>query len=283
VLPLVLATAVTSGRAAATPDLTPRVTTVLLNTQARVLYPVYDAAGAPIGSAAWRVSRAVGNCCENYFAITSQGRILNFGGNFLRFSDNKGLSWSEVRPIEPLVSAEGAVTVAPNGDVIGMTWDPYSGDRVLAFKLDAATQAWRYSETPLHNPGFDWPWIAVARGPFTFAGTTYPYIVLLRGGTVSKETVSVSFNGLDYVSMSSRLVESLLNAPRAANLPVVADPAGRPTGTSRSSSRASRRWPAGARCRARPRRSRTARGRSRPARPAGRASGLRTARRRGAH
>jgi hypothetical protein len=220
---LVLATAL-GGHALATPDLTPRVSSVILRGERR-LYPMFDASGQPLGGTAWRVVRDVGNCCENYTAVTASGRILNFGGSYLRFSDTRGLSWSEVRAIEPVAGAEGAVTVAPNGDIVGMTWDPYTGDRVLSFKLEAASQKWTYSEVPLHMPFFDRPWIAAIRGPFDVLGTTYPYAVFLRGGGVTKELMHVSFNGLDYIGVSSRFLESLGNQATSRFLDPVPDPA----------------------------------------------------------
>src|SRR3712207_6069950 len=61
-------------------------------------YPVLDAANNPVGDATWRVVRNTGNCCENYLAATKQGQLLDFGGTYLRFSNDKGETWKEVRP-----------------------------------------------------------------------------------------------------------------------------------------------------------------------------------------
>lgn len=142
-------------------------------------YPVFDAGGDPLGSARWRVIQNTGNCCENYLATTRDGDLLDFGGTYLRFSEDKGQTWLQVRPLEPLVNGEGAVSVAPTGDIIGMTWDPYSGDHIVTFKYDVEEEAWLYSETKLHTPFFDRPWLAVVRGPFDFGGVEAPYVSIL--------------------------------------------------------------------------------------------------------
>lgn len=173
-------------------------------------YPVFDAAGNRLADASWRViSAASGNPFENYLAAAPNGRLLNWGGTYLHFSDDLGETWQYVRPIEPLLSGEGAVVVAPNGDIVGVTWDPYSGDHLLAFKHDAA--GWRYAEVVLHTPFYDRPWIAVVPGPFTFAGQSYPYVSVLRGGWPSKEIWYVSLDGLNYVLPSSKLMGSLVS------------------------------------------------------------------------
>lgn len=185
-------------------------------------YPAFPPNGNTPQNVSWRVvSSGSGNPFENYLATTSGGRLLNWGGTYLTFSDDQGLTWNEVRPIEPLLGAEGAVTVAPNGDVVGVTWDPYTGDHLLAFKYD--TDGWRYTEVLLHTPFYDRPWIAVVPGPFTVAGQTVPYISILRGGWPSKEVWYLSLDGLNYVVPSSKLLDSLVPAPEL--LPLAATPA----------------------------------------------------------
>lgn len=177
-------------------------------------YPVFDARGKRLGSARWRVIQNTGNCCENYLSATQHGDLLDFGGTYLRFSEDKGRTWFQVRPIEPLVNGEGAVSVAPNGDIIGMTWDPYSGDHIVTFKYDVEQEAWLYSETKLHTPFFDRPWLAVVRGPFDFRGVEAPYIsILMSNFSFYREIFYVSIDGLNYFIPSVSDLDRLRSAP----------------------------------------------------------------------
>ena len=41
----------------------------------------------------WRVVEDTGNCCENFLTTTAGGRLLDFGGSHIYFSDDRGLSW----------------------------------------------------------------------------------------------------------------------------------------------------------------------------------------------
>lgn len=176
-------------------------------------HPVTDGSGSPLGLAEWRVVHAAsGNPYENYLAATQGGRLLNWGGSYLRFSDDNGVTWSSVTPLAPILSGEGAVVVAPGGDIIGATWDPYSGDRVLTFKF-TASRGWEYTEAPLHTPFFDRPWIAVIPGPITVGGVTAPYVSVLKGGWPSKEIWYYSLDGLNYLVPSSTSLASLANFP----------------------------------------------------------------------
>ena len=88
----------------------------------------------------WRVVEATGNCCENYVTTTREGRLLDFGGTYVNFSDDRGLTWNQVRPLTPLVNGEGTIVLAPGGDVLGVGWDPYSGDHLQACKDGAGTR-----------------------------------------------------------------------------------------------------------------------------------------------
>lgn len=160
------------------------------------------------GTTSWRIVKGTGNCCENYLSVTRQGRLLDFGGSYLNFSDDRGLTWFSVRPIEPLVNGEGAVAVAPNGDVVGVEWDPYSGDHLLAFKYEASSGQWRYLEMPLHQPFYDREWIAVLPGPLTIDGQTVPYLTFVKGG-IPKELWYYSLDGLTYLRVTSKFVEQL--------------------------------------------------------------------------
>ncbi|MFN2466540.1 MAG: hypothetical protein ABR521_00185 [Gaiellaceae bacterium] len=163
------------------------------------------------GRTTWRVAEGTGNCCENYFTISRGGRLFDFGGTFINFTDDRGLTWKQVRPQTPLVNGEGTIAMAPNGDVIGVGWDPYSGDHLQAFKYEAASSAWFYSEIPLHVPFYDREWVTVIPGPFTILGQTVPYITFLKGGWPSKELWFRSTDGLLYAEMTSKFADTSLN------------------------------------------------------------------------
>ena len=52
------------------------------------------------GNATWTVfgNEHGGNCCEHYLAATKEGWILNFGGEYPTWSEDRGLTWQEYRP-----------------------------------------------------------------------------------------------------------------------------------------------------------------------------------------
>ena len=189
---------------AAAPGIPAFVTSLNLQNQL-ISYPTYSSTGgAKVGTTKWRVVKGSGNCCENHLAASAAGRLVDFGGTYLVFSDDQGKTWNRVAPAEPFVGGEGTVSVAPGGDIVGIAWDVYSGDRILAFKMDGATGQWSYMYTPLHTPGFDRPWLSVVPGPFTIAGQTVPYITLLEGGVVRpSHSHFVSLDGLHYLAVSS--------------------------------------------------------------------------------
>jgi len=161
-------------------------------------FPVTTARGRPAGTARWRVVQGTGNCCENYVSSSARGRLFDFGGSFLRYSDDLGKRWKEVRSISRLVNGEGALSGAPGGDIVGATWDPYSGDHLLSFKYDAEAETWLHQELFLHTPFFDRPWFAVIPGPFQLGAIETPYITVLKGGWPSKDVAYYSLDGLNY-------------------------------------------------------------------------------------
>lgn len=207
----------------AAPGLPATVETVSFNKQI-ISYPVLSPSGAQIGTTAWRVVRNTGNCCENHIGTTKTGRLLDFGGAYLNFSDDQGATWKRVRPAEPLVGPEGTVVNAPGGDIVGITWDPYTGDRVLAFKMNASSGTWEYMYTPLHTPFYDREWIAVIPGPHTIAGQTVPYITVIRGGWPSKAVWYYSLDGLHYAIASNKVLTQLAGGTTNAWLPSSPDP-----------------------------------------------------------
>lgn len=173
-------------------------------------WPVLSPNGTRIGNGTWRIVGETGNCCENYVTTTSEGRIVDLGGTFPFYSDDGGRTWTRVEARTPFVNGEGALAVAPDGDVLAVMWDPYSGDRLVAYRWDAETATWSYAETPLKTPFFDRPWLSVVPGPIEVGGQTHDYAVYLLGGWPSKEVGYVSFDGLHYVRPSSPTAESLL-------------------------------------------------------------------------
>jgi len=174
-------------------------------------YAVLDPAGKKVGTQKWRVVAGTGNCCENYLSSTSQGRLFDFGGDYLYFSDDEGLSWKRVEPADPLPNfGEGAVAIGPGGDIVGVAWNPYYGDRLVPFKYEAEEETWYYTTTKLHTPFFDRESLVVIPGPFTFAGERYPYLTVLKGGWPSKDPYYFSFDGLNYFVPSSKFADQIL-------------------------------------------------------------------------
>lgn len=158
-------------------------------------------AGPRQGTTDWRVVGGTGNAAELWFTVTHTGRILDLGGRYPIYSDDQGLNWKAVKPQEELVNAEGSILEAPNGDVVAITWDPYSGDRIVTFKYTAATGQWSYMYMPQHTPFWDRPEIQIVTGPFTDpAGDTYPYLTFTNG--FPHAFWQYSYDGLNYIGVS---------------------------------------------------------------------------------
>lgn len=179
------------------------------------VYPVFDKNGRRSGTARWRVVTGTGNCCENYLATTPEGRMYDFGSTYLVFSDDEGKTWSQVRPqrTAAAIGGEGSVVLAPNGDVVGVTWIPYGGDRVETFKYDAEANKWFYSYVALHHPFFDRESVAVIPGPIEHLGEEHPYVAVMRGGWPTKNPWYYSFDGLNYVRPNHRALDSESRRP----------------------------------------------------------------------
>jgi hypothetical protein len=186
------------------------------------------------GTTEWRVIngvhdppfnwRGTGNCCESFPIASPDGRLFDIAGNWVNYSDDRGKTWMSVRPLEQLVNGEGALAVAPNGDVLAMTWDPYSGDHGISYKYDAASKQWTYGEIPVHNPVYDRPWLEVIPGPLTVNGQTVPYVSYVQGGTGLKEPWLMSTDGITYLPLSSPFFDEMSSSPVDGPLPVAADP-----------------------------------------------------------
>jgi hypothetical protein len=186
------------------------------------------------GTTEWRVIggvhdppfnwRGTGNCCENFPAASPDGRLFDIGGSWVNYSDDRGKTWMSVRPLAPLLNAEGAMAIAPNGDVIAFTWDLYTGDHAVSYKYDAASKQWSTGLVPLHNPVYDRPWLEVIPGPLTVNGSTVPYVTYVQGGTGVKEPWLLSTDGINYLPLSTPFIDQMSSAPVEGALPVAADP-----------------------------------------------------------
>ena len=177
-------------------------------------YPIYDADGGPTGERTWRTVRGTGNCCENYLAASPDGQLFDMGGDYLFTTPDDGESWTRVGPSTPYpVTSEGCVSAAPGGDVCAIDWNPYSPDRLIAYKYVAEEDRWYYNEVPLHTPFYDRPWFAVFEGPFSVAGIEVPYVTVMKGGGFPEEdaVLYVSLDGLTYELASSRFLDSAVD------------------------------------------------------------------------
>lgn len=187
----------------------PLVTLVEADVETEVLnYTAYGPEGRVLGNATYRVVQGTGNCCENHVTTTPNGRIVDLGGTYPVYSLDDGATWTRVRPVTPFLNGEGTLVVAPDGDILGPMWDPYTGDRLVAFKWDAQTRMWDYRESPIKSPFYDRPWASVIPGPH--AGSDVggeDYAAYVRGG-VPKEVATISYDGLTYVRPSSPNLEA---------------------------------------------------------------------------
>jgi hypothetical protein len=164
------------------------------------------------GTTEWTMPADTGNCCENYLTSSAGGRLMDFGGSYINFTDDLGKTWKSVRPITPLQNGEGAIAMAPGGDVVGVEWDPYTGDHLLAFKYDANDKKWIYTEIPVHAPFYDREWIAAVPGPFEIDGKTVPYISFIKGAWPSKEAWFYSTDGINYDRVSSKFADMTISS-----------------------------------------------------------------------
>lgn len=160
-------------------------------------YPAFAADGSGLGNLSWRIIDGLGNCCEAQIAATSTGRLVEFGGTFLVFSDDRGETWHQVDTPIPYLTGEGIVSAAPGGDIVAVGWSPYSGDQLWSHKYEADNDKWYYAPIPVHTPFYDRPWIAVVPGGAQTATGSGGYSVVLDGYPSHKSTF-VSIDGLHY-------------------------------------------------------------------------------------
>ena len=159
-------------------------------------------------TATWRVVTGTGNCCENRLAVTSDGRLIDFGAQTPKISDDEGITWTEILPAGASSTratlGEGDAVAAPNGDIVGVSWYMLGGDSIVSFKYDAALEEWFFSAVPVHQPFFDRPELTVVPGPLDLNGTKVPYAVVLKGGSGLRMIYYVSGDGLNYTEVGAR-------------------------------------------------------------------------------
>ena len=231
----VAAAGLTLSATSAPPGALPTTVTKLNEKTEMKQYPVFDAKGRRIGKSTWRVTRAGGNCCEILLHGMRNGRLVEFGGTYPIYSDDGGRTWFEVAPTAPSTSrlpnpgprkiagGEGTLVMAPGGDIVAVGWDPYSGDRLQSFLYSAKDKKWYYQEAPLHEPFYDREWVAVAKGPFTINGQTYPWVSLLLSNS-NRRLVLMSTDGLNYFTPTQRQLDVVRNGTVTGYLPIKPDP-----------------------------------------------------------
>jgi hypothetical protein len=217
------------------PGALPTATTKMADKAAVKKYRVVNAKGKTLRTASWRVTKAGGNCCEVLVMATRTGRLVEFGGTYPIFSDDQGKTWNEVAPLAPSTSkipnpgprkiagGEGTVVQSPDGDILGIGWDPYSGDRLQSFLYSAKDKKWYYQEAPLHEPFYDREWVAVAKGPFTINGTTVPWVSMVLSNA-NRELVLMSTDGLNYFTPTQRDADSVRNGAVSQYFSTAKDP-----------------------------------------------------------
>jgi hypothetical protein len=159
-------------------------------------------AGPRKANTLWRTVGSTGNAAELWLTVAKSGRILDLGGRYVNYSDDQGRTWKSVRTQEELVNGEGSILQAPNGDVVGITWDPYAGDRIITYKYNAADKSWYYMAQPIHTPFWDRPSIQVVPGKYTDpAGRPSTYMTFVNG--LPHDPWQYSYDGLNYTGVSS--------------------------------------------------------------------------------
>jgi hypothetical protein len=192
-------------------------------------YDVYDARGRRTGAASWRISPAGGNCCETYVSATRSGRIVESGGTYPWYTDDRGKHWYQVKFDVPdqndngqaIAGGEGATVVGPHDDIYGVTWDAYSGDHLQAYRYTAQTRKWDVSEVVMKSPFYDRPWLTYARGPFSLSGASTRQLLDVTGGGITKDIDTFSPDGLDYSDPSFFYLDEQQTAPGRFRVKVV--------------------------------------------------------------
>ena len=145
-----------------------------------------------------------GNGAEHYLATTSKGWIMNLGGEYPTWSEDRGKTWQDYRPITEPVDGlgEGAIIETPDGNVVANSWYPYTGDKLYSYFLDTNSHQWTWAPNRPLAVFYDRSWQAVVPGPITaFEGTT-PWASLIVSNFWSSSDVGyiVSQDGVAYTA-----------------------------------------------------------------------------------
>jgi len=183
------------------------------------------------GNASWAVfgNEEGGNCCEHYLAGTKEGWIVNFGGEYPTWSEDRGHTWQEYIPeifsqlgcLEPKPTVpgqeglgEGSIVQATNGDLISMGWFPYpslsGADQFYAFLYDADDGEWSWCFNRTPEPFYDRSWQVEVIGPINggiYGNGDYATIVISNfwhqvqniGGQISTDGLNY-----DYINFPDR-------------------------------------------------------------------------------
>ena len=128
-----------------------------------------------------------GNCCEHYIATSIDGDILNIGGEYPVWSNDRGHEWDTYIPeflTDPTCRTpvptnpgqeglgEGSIVQATNGDYISMSWFPYVGgdgklDKFYAILYDASEDEWKWCYNRMTEPFYDRSWQVEVIGPIS--------------------------------------------------------------------------------------------------------------------
>lgn len=130
-----------------------------------------------------------GNCCEHYLATTKEGWIVNLGGEYPTWSEDRGKTWNVYSPtmldqdtrcrgwlweIEGGQGlGEGSVVQTTTGDLIAMSWYPYpsydgKADRFYSYLYEQSTGEWTYCQNNWFKEIFyDRSWQVEVKGPIT--------------------------------------------------------------------------------------------------------------------
>ncbi len=195
------------------------------------------------GNATWTVfgNEHGGNCCEHYLAATKEGWILNFGGEYPTWSEDRGITWQEYRPsifsqigcLEPKPTVpgqeglgEGSIVQATNGDLISMGWFPYpstsGADQFYAFFYDAEEGEWSWCFNRTPEPFYDRSWQVEVVGPINggiYGNGPWASLVISNfwhqvqnvGGQISTDGLNYDFFGFPDRDESLDLIEVDLN------------------------------------------------------------------------
>ncbi|MEC7703817.1 MAG: hypothetical protein VX906_01070, partial [Candidatus Thermoplasmatota archaeon] len=166
-----------------------------------------------------------GNCCEHYLVTTKEGWIVNFGGEYPTWSEDRGHTWQEYQPSivsqigcrepKPTVPGqeglgEGSIVQATNGDLISMGWFPYpstsGADQFYAFLYDASEEEWQWCFNRTPEPFYDRSWQVEVIGPITggvYGSGEYATIVISNfwhqvqniGGQLSTDGLNYDYFG----------------------------------------------------------------------------------------